>query len=92
MKASELIGKKVTRIAPAKCRYGEDGSWMGENVVILNANDNMIAVTHTDGVLKGRLHTLSSEWCDDNWVETEDFMKIAELNLAKVNEYLEAIQ
>jgi hypothetical protein len=75
MKASELIGKKVTRNAPANCRYGEDGSYMGDYVVILNANESMVAITYVDGIFKGRLHTLSSEWCDDNWVEIENFMK-----------------
>lgn len=89
MRACELIGKRVTRRAPAKCRYGEDGSYMGDNVVILNADENMIAITYIDGMFKGKLHTLSSEWCDNNWVEIEDFMKIAELNLAIVNEMLE---
>lgn len=81
MKAKDLIGKKVTRTAPANCRYGKDGSYMGEVSIIVNADDNMIMITSEDGVIKGTTHTLSAEWCDDNWVSVEEFLYVANRNL-----------
>lgn len=84
MKAKDLIGKKVTRIAPAECRYGKDGSYMGEISIIVNADDNLIMITNDSGVLEGHTHTLSTEWCDDNWICVEEFLKQADENLLKL--------
>ena len=86
MKAKELIGKRVTRIAPANCRYGEDGSYMGDVRIIVNADDNLIMIADEDGILNGVTHTLSREWCDNSWVSVEEFLSDADAILVNLQE------
>jgi hypothetical protein len=86
MKAKDLIGKKVTRNAPANCNYGVDNSYMGDILIILNADDNLMTVMHSGGCLDGYVCNLSSVWCDDNWVCVDEFLSVVEENLKKIHE------
>lgn len=83
MKAKELIGKLATRTAPVTYTTGvKDSSYMGDVLKILNADDELIAYEHTDGISQGKIHTFGACWCDDNWKPIDDFMEIAKENQA----------
>lgn len=89
MKAKELIGQKVTRTAPCAIASCKDRSYMGSILIILNANDDLIAYTQEDGMFKDKVYTLSAEWCDDNWVSVEEFLNVANENLEKLHKETE---
>ena len=76
MKATELIGKTVTRTNPCVYSSGQiDRSYMGSKLIILNASDHIISYIQIDGIFKNDSPSfLSSEWCDDNWLDIEDFL------------------
>lgn len=84
MKAKDLIGKKVTRIAPAECHYGKDHSYMGSVIIILNADDEFITFTDEGGILNGTTHTLDIEWCDNNWKDVDELLDVSHANMEKM--------
>jgi hypothetical protein len=93
MKAKDLIGKKVTRTGVCTYENGTiDRSYMGDILIILNANDFMISYMRiNDPIFGNKMFTLSKPWCDENWECVEEFMNISELNHSKAAELLEAL-
>ena len=83
MKAKDLIGCLVTRTSPCETHYGKDGSYVGDKLIILNADDELIAYQHASGSLRSdEIHMLGKDWCDDNWMKLDNFLEKA--NFIKV--------
>lgn len=81
MRATELIGKLATRKEPATYGNGvKDYSYMGEMVLIVNADEYSIAIVSEPYLNSSYIHTLNKYWCDDNWVERNEFMDKAKAN------------
>lgn len=85
MKAKELIGKVCTRISPAVLEDGTiDKKYMGEKILIVNANDFMISFKYFNSTFYGEgIRFLSSSFCDDKWENIESFLKETEENASK---------
>lgn len=66
MKAKNLIGERVTRTKPTSGQYS-DHSYIGDELIILNATDDKIAYVQYSGIFKDNVHYLDKNWCDNNW-------------------------
>lgn len=76
MKASSLIGKMVTRTAPAECPLYKDRSFMGDMLEIVNADNDIIAFKVMEGSMAdGKVRYLGEMFCDDNWKDLTEFLE-----------------
>jgi len=88
MKAKDLIGKVCTRTSPAIYENGNiDRSYMGDKILIVNANNYMISYICFDDTCLGKdIRFLPSSFCDDNWENIEQFLKETAANAKKFTE------
>lgn len=62
-----------------------DYSYSREPIIILAATESHIVYKHTDDSVYAKMgngkvetHILDSRWCDDNWTDYDELMKLAE--------------
>jgi hypothetical protein len=79
--SKDLIGKKIVRTCPCKCRYGLDysNSINGlygpmtpehEYVILHGINeDKSIVIEWEPRLFPGEMTTREEEWNDENWIE-----------------------
>jgi len=73
-----------------------DYSYSDEPLFILAATENHIIYKHPDGSfnakhLSDKTHILNCRWCDDNWADYDELMKLAEPAIQElVNESMKA--
>lgn len=82
-------GDIITRTKPAKCVFGEDGSYLGERIIFLGTDKNIIFFNLPDGVgFKKDVLTLS--YGRDKWEEGWDYYpeKLYQKALQKVKKVL----
>ena len=79
MKAEQLIGKKAIRTRHTTyAGGGADRSFMERPIIILYANESHIIYERTDSYMKGQKNLLSYEYCDNNWINYDCLMFMAE--------------
>ena len=82
MKAIDLIGRKAIRTTHATYAHGMiSRSFMEEPIVIRNATDTHIVYTYPEGDIccSDKLHVLSYEYCDENWIDYDELIAGIEL-------------
>ena len=78
MKASDLIGKMAIRRRPVSTGNGRvDRSYMDSPLHILAATDDHIIHVWPEHKNLGKM-ILPYEWCDDNWIDYDCLMFLAE--------------
>lgn len=95
MKAQELIGKLAVRSKPAMASWGrEDGSYRTIPIFIMKVTETHIVYINAEDVgclnseLTHYVRLLTSEWCDDNWIDYDELINLTETMVDKANDII----
>jgi len=84
MYAKELIGRKAIRTAPAMYMNGViDNGFTNVPIWIRSATDSHIVFSYLDesGFDQEKIHVISADFCDDNWVDYDQLIAGAEFSV-----------